>query len=170
MRITLTLKSASSLSRSISVPGEKRARSNSFAVASARELRGTAMLARLRNLPFGYRRILFWAAAIFAFVMAVLPHPPAIPGNPNDKVQHVAAFATLALLGAWSYVEAPLLQLFAGLSGFGALIEVVQAIPALHRDSDIKDWIADTLACGIVLLLVRWRRTRGLGATERPHS
>lgn len=98
--------------------------------------------------------------------MAVLPHPPQIPGNPNDKLQHVAAFATLGLLGAWSYAEVSLLQLFVALSAFGGFIEVVQAIPALHRDSDIKDWIADTLACGIVILLIRWRRSRSLDAAE----
>lgn len=111
-------------------------------------------------IPIPARRLLFWAAAIFAFVMAILPHPPEIPGEPNDKIQHVAAFATLGALGVWAYAQAALLQLFGGLSLFGALIEVVQAIPTLHRDSDVKDWIADTLACGLVLLFVHWRRSR----------
>lgn len=114
-------------------------------------------------IPVSARRLLFWAAATFAFVMAVLPHPPEIPGEPNDKLQHIAAFATLGALGAWAYVEAALLRLLVGLSLFGALIEFVQAIPSLHRDSDVKDWIADTLACGLVLLFVHWRRSRRLG-------
>jgi hypothetical protein len=36
---------------------------------------------------------------------------------------------------------------------------MIQAIPALHRDSDVVDWVADTVAAGAVLLLVRrlWR-------------
>src|SRR6266581_3460708 len=106
------------------------------------------------------RRMLFWAAALLAFVMAVLPHPPELPGNPSDKVQHMVAFATLGLLGASAFAETALLQLLAGLSVFGALIEVVQAIPAIHRDSDVKDWIADTIAAALVLLVVRWRRAR----------
>src|SRR3954451_10973604 len=106
------------------------------------------------------RRALFWAAATFAFAMAILPHPPELPGNPSDKLQHIAAFATLSVLGAWAYVDASLPRLLAGLSLFGAVIELVQAIPALHRDSDVKDWIADTLACGLVLLLISWRRIR----------
>ena len=34
-------------------------------------------------------QILFWGALGFAFVMASLPQPPAIPGDPSDKVLHV---------------------------------------------------------------------------------
>ena len=111
-------------------------------------------------IPITARRLLFWAAATFAFVMAVLPQPPEVPGEPNDKIQHMVAFATLALLGAWAYPRGSLVRLFVGLSLFGAFIEIVQAIPALQRDSDYRDWIADTIACGLVLLLARWWRVR----------
>ena len=100
-------------------------------------------------------QLLFWAAAAFAFAMAVLPQPPALPGQPNDKVQHIAAFATLALLGSFAFPAATLLRMLTSLSLFGALIEVVQAIPALHRDSDILDWVADTAAVIVVLMAVR---------------
>ena len=106
------------------------------------------------------KRSLFWAAAIFAFVMAIVPHPPHVPGEPNDKIQHVIAFATLGALGAWAYARTSLLRIAIGLSLFGALIEVVQAIPMLHRDSDVLDWLADTIACGLVLLLAHWLRGR----------
>jgi VanZ family protein len=105
-------------------------------------------------------RSIFWAAASFAFVMAVLPHPPEVPGHPNDKVQHIAAFATLALLGSFAYPRAALIRLLLWLSLFGAFIEVVQAIPALQRDSDVLDWLADTAAVAAVLLVVRWCRAR----------
>jgi hypothetical protein len=46
------------------------------------------------------------------------------------------------------------------LSLFGASIELVQAIPVLHRDSDPLDWIADTIACIIVLGVIAWWRAR----------
>jgi VanZ family protein len=114
----------------------------------------------MRMIPVSARRLTFWAAATFAFVMAVVPHPPEIPGEPSDKIQHMAAFATLGLLGAWAYARAGLWRLLAALSAYGAAIEIVQAIPALGRDSDVKDWAADTLAAGIVLLLIGWRRGR----------
>ena len=103
-------------------------------------------------------RATFWAAATFAFVMAVLPHPPEVPGEPNDKVQHIIAFATLAILGSFAYPRTTLLRLLVRLSLFGAFIEVVQAIPVLHRDSDFWDWVADTAAVVVVLALVWWRR------------
>jgi hypothetical protein len=105
-------------------------------------------------------RAIFWLAAAFAFVMAVLPHPPEVPGNPNDKVQHIAAFVTLSFLGSFAYPATGLVQLLVRLSLFGAAIEVVQAIPALHRDSDFWDWVADTLAVGTALLLVWLLRRR----------
>ena len=103
-------------------------------------------------------RLTFWAAAIFAFVMAALPHPPEFPGAPSDKVQHVAGFATLGLLGGFAYPASSPLQLVLRLSLFGAFIEVVQAIPSLHRDSSVWDWVADTIACGLVLGGVAWWR------------
>ena len=109
-----------------------------------------------RRLP----RLLFWAAALFAFVMAVLPHPPEIPGHLSDKVQHMAAFATLGVLGAWAFPRVSILQLIIRLSIFGAAIEIIQAIPVLHRDSDPLDWLADTIACAVVLFALRWWRTR----------
>src|SRR6476646_9866824 len=102
----------------------------------------------------GAAKTLFWAAALFALVMALLPHPPEVPGEPSDKIQHIAAFATLAALGTFAYPRVRTLRLFAGLSLFGAAIEVLQAIPMLHRDSDIVDWLADTTACGLVLALL----------------
>jgi VanZ family protein len=108
-----------------------------------------------RLLPFA-----FWAALIFAFVMAVLPKPPRLPGDPSDKIQHVLAFTVLAGLAAAAYPRAGLVKILLLLSAFGALIEFVQTIPALHRDGDWVDWIADTMAAAIVLLLAGLLRKR----------
>ena len=98
-------------------------------------------------------QLLFWSALAFALVMASLPHPPGV-GDVNDKFLHVLAFATLAGLVAPAYPRASLWLLFAGLVVFGALIEWVQAIPALGRDSSFDDWIADVVAAGTILALV----------------
>jgi hypothetical protein len=107
-------------------------------------------------------RILFWSAMAFAIVMAVLPHPPEII-EASDKLQHMAAFGTLTLLAAAAYPGTELLRVAERLTLVGAVIEVVQSIPSLHRDCDIKDLLADVAAIAsamIIVLLYRQIRPR----------
>jgi VanZ family protein len=101
-------------------------------------------------------RLVFWLAATAALVFALLPHPVELPGNPNDKLQHIAAFLTLGALGSFAYPRTNPIYLGAGLSLFGALIEFLQMIPALHRDSDAMDWMADTAAAALIIIVLRW--------------
>ena len=97
-------------------------------------------------------RLAFWPALIFALVMAVLPKPPQLPGmDLGDKVQHMLAFFTLAVLAGTGWPRASLVKAALWLSLVGAGIEVVQAIPVLHRDSDWRDWVADTLAIVVAM-------------------
>ena len=108
---------------------------------------------------------LFWSAALFALVMATLRHPPDIPGGPGDKLQHIAAFVVLSVLGAWAYPRMRLASIFVGLALFGGLIELIQAMPALHRDADWHDWAADCSAAALALLIVfALRRARAPAA------
>ncbi|MDQ4086519.1 MAG: hypothetical protein M3177_00665 [Pseudomonadota bacterium] len=97
----------------------------------------------------GWRRFTaaaFWVALLAAFIMAVLPQPPELPGRPSDKLLHLAAFAILTALATLAYPRLHPVRLLLGLSAFGALIELVQAVPTLRRDSDWVDWVADTCA------------------------
>lgn len=105
-------------------------------------------------------RAAFWAASLFALVMALLPQPPQPPGMPSDKVQHILAFAVLTALAAAGWPRAPLLRIAAGLIAFGAAIELLQAIPGLHRDSQLADLAADAVAVLATLAVVRLIRSR----------
>ncbi|MGE5562502.1 MAG: hypothetical protein ACM3ZV_04250 [Bacillota bacterium] len=107
-----------------------------------------------------FLRLLFWAAVAVSLVMALIPHPPQLPGHPSDKIQHIGAFLTMGLLGSLAYPRLGTVRLVVALSLFGAFIEVAQAIPALHRDSDPLDWLADTIACGIAVAAAQWWLTR----------
>lgn len=101
----------------------------------------------------------FWAALLFSFVMAILPQPPGLPGG--DKFWHMVAFLVLAGLGAAAYPARPLWRTGIALSCYGALIELVQAIPALGRHADFRDWLADTIAAAAALCVVtaiRWAK------------
>ncbi|WP_133364884.1 hypothetical protein [Qipengyuania sediminis] len=106
-------------------------------------------------------RTVFWAATLFAFVMAILPQPPALPGEPSDKVQHVFAFAVLGLLAGLAYPGVRIAMLLVGLALLGGAIEIVQLVPALGRDSEIMDWIADIVAAAIALAIARLLLARG---------
>ncbi len=111
-----------------------------------------------------FLRVLFWSALVFAVVMAVLPHPPQI-GHVSDKYQHVAAFGTLTLLATAAYPRAELLRIAERLTLVGAVIEVVQSIPWLHRDCDIMDLLADVAAIAIAIAVVLvHRRVRARNA------
>ena len=103
-------------------------------------------------------RLLFWGACVYALVMALLPHPPRLPGDPSDKIQHIIAFAVLAALGRLAYRQASVLLLLAGLSLFGAAIELLQTIPGLNRHGDPLDWLADTASAALILLAIRLLR------------
>jgi VanZ family protein len=100
-------------------------------------------------------RITFAAALLAAFVMAVLPHPPRVPGEPSDKILHVLAFTVLGVLSGYGFRNRSIAQLFAALTCFGALIELVQAVPMLNRDSDLADLLADMAAALAALAVVR---------------
>ena len=104
----------------------------------------------------------FAAALLLTLVMAWLPHPPPVPWHEEDKLWHVLAFALLSLLAASAFPAAQLVRIGERLSFLGAVIEIVQSIPALHRDCDVRDWIADTLAIAVTLAIVAAvRRLRG---------
>ena len=119
---------------------------------------------RILSQP-NYRRA-FYAAAAFAVVMALVPQPPYTPVQElGDKVQHIIAFAVLAALANLGFPEAGKRTIVERLSFLGAGIEVMQSIPALNRDCDPLDWLADTLAVAVVTLaFALWRRGRARAA------
>lgn len=101
-----------------------------------------------------HRVAIFWITLVFVYGAAIWPH-----GGPDmgagDKVNHIAAFLVLTLLGRFAYLDRRVCKLVAGLSAFGALIEITQAIPVLQRDASVWDWIADSAAI-LVALAVLW--------------
>lgn len=95
---------------------------------------------------------LFWFALGVTFYAAISPAPPLPSGTPSDKVQHIAAFAVLTALAIRAYPRVKSQTLLPSLIAFGALIECVQAIPALHRSPEWLDLAADSGGVMAVLL------------------
>jgi hypothetical protein len=105
-------------------------------------------------------RCTFFPALIFTFYSAVIPPTHAVQLVPWDKAEHFIAFYALTGLAVASYPAARLWIIAGLLSAFGALIEIVQGLPIVHRDRDFWDWVADTIAIIAALspmLLVWWR-------------
>jgi len=105
-------------------------------------------------------QVAFFAALIFTFYSAVIPPQEAVQLAPWDKAEHFMAFYALTGLGVAAYPRWNLFILGALLSAYGALIEIVQGLPIVHRDRDFWDWVADTIAIAAALapmLLVWWR-------------
>jgi hypothetical protein len=99
-----------------------------------------------------FARVAFWAAAVLALVMALLPQPPDLPFDPSDKIQHAAAFMSLTVLALIAYPRIPPIKVGLALLGFGAGIEFFQLIPTLHRDAQLGDWYVDAAAIAVVLV------------------
>jgi hypothetical protein len=105
-------------------------------------------------------RVAFCAALAFTFYSAVIPPRDALQLVPWDKAEHFIAFYVLTALAVVAFPKRNLFLLAALLSAFGALIEIVQGLPMVHRDRDFWDWVADTLAIASVLApmaLIWWR-------------
>lgn len=107
--------------------------------------------------------LMYWVAVSFTLAMALLPQPPSIPLGSSDKVQHMLAFAVLSFLACFTFPQRRSTELFLALAILGGLIEILQMIPALHRDADVMDWVADCAASLVVFGLVaalkrlRWK-------------
>ncbi len=99
-------------------------------------------------------KAMFVFATLFALTMAVLPQPP-LQGEVPDKWLHALAFAVLTILARLAFPRRRALTLLVGLSALGALIELMQAIPASGRDASLADWVADILAVIFALGLLK---------------
>lgn len=101
-----------------------------------------------------FAKWLFWIALVYASVMAVLPKPPVSPLDKlGDKVMHMIAFATLGGLAMAAFGREARWRIVERLAFLGAVIEVIQSIPSLHRTCDIRDWLADLLAIVVAVLV-----------------
>jgi len=114
-------------------------------------------MANLIHTVFSPRlvRPLFWLLTLFTLTMAFLPKPPATPIDQfGDKFEHMLAFAVLTGVALIGWPQSRRWRIVLLLSALGAGIEVVQAIPVLHRDADWHDWAADSIAIVVAAAVV----------------
>lgn len=117
-------------------------------------------------------QLAFWLALFGTLWFAWSPRPPVLVAD--DKLQHMLAFAVLTVLFSLAYPAVRWFWILAMLAALGALIEYVQAIPTLHRDSDIRDWYADLAAVGFAIIICgiirKFGGSRRSSATAAPRT
>src|SRR5690242_10734944 len=97
----------------------------------------------------------FWGAIVFTFVCAEIPADYTPQLGLWDKLQHFGAFFVLASLGTFAYPGRPFRVMGAGLAAFGVLIELVQALPFIHRDAEVLDVVADVVGITVAMVTLR---------------
>ena len=116
----------------------------------------------LSSILLWLARAAFAAALLAGTVSAVMPASDSPHVLPWDKAEHFVGFYILAAIGAFAFPRLKAVWLALGLVALGGAIEIVQGLPMVARDSDVKDWIADTLAVACALgplIIARWRAT-----------
>ena len=98
-----------------------------------------------------------WLLVILACVGSIVPlrDLPSAP-LPNDKVQHIAAYALLALWFAGIYPRSRYVVIGISLFLMGICIEWVQGAMHLGRQSDLRDVLANSfgIVVGLTLALI----------------
>ena len=79
-------------------------------------------------------RLAFWLALSVTLVMALLPNPPALPVQANDKVQHMAAFAALTFLAALGFPSLRLRVIFVRMAALG----LAAAAPLAAQETRVR--------------------------------
>lgn len=101
-----------------------------------------------------------------ALLIALLPAPKVIGSVAfGDKIGHLVAFAALMLWYAQLYAGRDRWRCALALVGFGALIELLQALVP-YRSADGWDLLADAVGVGVGLLLAYSRLGDALAACE----
>jgi VanZ family protein len=96
------------------------------------------------NKRRNYFKILFYIGLLVIFILAVIPDTDKLPEitKLSDKLNHVAAFFTLAILIDFAYSNKSFLWKFNFLVWYGLLIESIQYFLP-YREFSLYDLAAD---------------------------
>lgn len=102
-------------------------------------------------------RLATMCAAAVILVVASLPGPSGAPSLFGwDKLDHVTAFAALALLARTGWPDAPRWLIGAVLFAYGVGIELFQGSPLINRTASFADLAANLVGLVLGLALALW--------------
>jgi VanZ family protein len=98
-----------------------------------------------------------WLLIVLAVIASIMPvqHLPKPPGV-TDKMEHVAAYALLALWFAGIYPRSRYVVIGIGLFVMGIAVEWAQGAMPFGRQSDLRDVVANSIGivAGLMLALI----------------
>jgi VanZ family protein len=98
--------------------------------------------------------LLLLALVVWASLMPV----PDVPGPPNfDKLEHVSAYALLAVWFTGLLPRNRYAALAVALLGLGVLMEFLQRAMQLGRQADVLDVAANVVGIGAGIAIALWR-------------
>ena len=102
-------------------------------------------------------RWLLWLLAAVVAVLALTPAPPQQLSLGWDKLNHLAAFAALAVCAVFGYRGSVALRLcvLSALLAYGGAIELLQQLVP-NRSAEWHDLLADGIGIGVGALLALW--------------
>lgn len=105
-------------------------------------------------------RLGLYAAAVAVLLYLCLAPSRELPTvNIWDKAEHAIAWLVLTGVGCLLFPARPRrIAAFAFL--FGGLIELLQGVLPVGRDSDWKDWVADSIGIAVALAAFALARSR----------
>jgi VanZ family protein len=95
-------------------------------------------------------KLAFVGATLMVVVLSLLPGKDLPAVGISDKLEHVIAYAILALLGGLAFPRATML-LAVMLSALGIAMEICQIVVP-GRSAEIADAVADAIGVGLVLV------------------
>jgi len=120
-----------------------------------------------RNEPA--RRLFRTATLACAIAIAWLAFRPADEveaGLPWDKANHALAFLVLTFLTGRGWPDLSPARLVLIMLAAGVGIELIQGLPQVGRDADIRDVVADAAGIAIGFVLLAWTRRRRTAVRE----
>lgn len=115
-----------------------------------------------------------WQGLLALTVLAILylataGSPRELPSTGLDKINHLLAFAVLAVQWRLAFPRMRLVGVILGLLGYGVLIELIQ-LPLPHRSAEGADVLADALGValglGVHAVLMRCLPAPASGRTQ----